>query len=164
MSELFPTSGLRDHTGYWLRRLSDTVHTRFERALAGHDVTVAQWCVLIAVYKGEATTPLEAAELIGIDRGAITRLVDRLVAKGLILRIADPVDRRSVRLVLTEQGRELTPRLAAIADRNDAHFFGGLSDAENRQLVGLLEKLLERAGLEVTGAWREARRDILGRE
>lgn len=154
MEQRDQTSGLHDHLGYWLRRLSDQVHTGFERAIARRGVTVAQWTVLIAIYRGDATTPREVARFVDVDGGAVTRLVDRLVAKGLIARQADPSDRRSIRLVLTDRGRELTPELAAIADRNDAAFFGPLSEVERERFADLLTRLLQARGIEVSGRWR----------
>lgn len=153
-AQLTQPSGLRDHLGYWLRRLSDEVHTSFERSLATRQVTVAQWNVLRAVYAG-LTTPAEVAGYIALDPGAVTRLVDRLVAKGLIRRAADPVDRRLARLLLTEQGQALTPDLAALADRNDAAFFAVLSAAERRQLATLLARLLRARDIDLSG-WRAA--------
>jgi len=147
------TSGLRDHTGYWLNRLRITVHTAFEQALAKHDVTVAQWSALIALHHGDATTPLGLAEFIDIDPGAATRLVDRLVTKGLLTRDSDPDDRRSVRLSLTEKARVLTPLLAAAADANDAAFFGVLAPEEHRRFRQLLAKLLTAHSVPVAGAW-----------
>lgn len=148
-------SGLRGHTGYWLDRLRGEVHAGFERGLAETGVSVAQWCVLIALYKGDAATPLELAGFIDIDAGAVTRLIDRLVAKGLVERIADPADRRSVRVELTEAGRRVTPKLAGIADRNDAAFFEPLTRAEHRTFKLLLAKLLDAQGIAVSPDWRD---------
>ncbi|WP_158288164.1 MarR family transcriptional regulator [Streptomyces sp. ICBB 8177] len=136
------TSGLRDHLGYWLRRLSDEVHGRFERQLAEHDVTVSQWSVLVTVHRGDATTTREVARFIDIDVGAVSRLVDRLVAKGLMAREPHPESRRALRLTLTDAGRELVPRLAAIADRNDAHFFRHLEPAQRLQLEEWIRRLV----------------------
>ncbi len=135
-------SRLTDHAGYWLRRLSDEVHHSFERQLARHGVTVAQWNVLVAVYHGQATTTAEASRLIGIDAGAVSRLVDRLAAKGLMTRHADPASRRSLRLSLTEAGRALVPALIQIADGNDAAYFGMLPPGERDALIRLLRRLL----------------------
>ncbi|MFE9559126.1 MarR family winged helix-turn-helix transcriptional regulator [Streptomyces sp. NPDC006703] len=139
------TSGLRDHLGYWLRRLSDEVHGRFERELAKHDVTVSQWAVLITLYRGDATTTREVARYMGIDAGAVSRLVDRLAAKGLTIREPDPASRRTVRLTLTDAGRDLAPRLAEIADRNDAHFFAALEPNQRRQLESWIRHLVGEA-------------------
>lgn len=135
-------SGLRDHVGYWLRRLSDEVHGRFERQLAGHGVTVAQWNVLVSVYHGDAATTSEVARHVAIDAGAVSRLVDRLVEKGLMARAPDPTSRRRVQLMLTAEGRELVPSLIRLADENDALFFGGLPPAERVGLMELLQRLM----------------------
>ncbi|MFI9063859.1 MarR family winged helix-turn-helix transcriptional regulator [Streptomyces sp. NPDC053429] len=137
-----PTSGLRDHLGYWLRRLSDEVHARFERQLAEHGVTVSQWTVLITVYRGDATTTREVARYANIDAGAVSRLVDRLIAKGLIFREPDLGSRRILRLTLTDAGRDLAPRLAEIADRNDAYFFAHLDPDQRLQLEEWIRRLV----------------------
>jgi DNA-binding MarR family transcriptional regulator len=137
-----PESRLTDYAGYWLRRLSDEVHHSFERQLAGHGVTAAQWNVLVTVYHGQATTTAEVARLIGIDAGAVSRLVDRLAAKGLMTRHADPASRRSLRLSLTGAGRGLVPVLIRIANDNDAAYFGVLPAREREALVRLLRQLL----------------------
>ncbi|MET8446801.1 MarR family transcriptional regulator [Streptomyces sp. NPDC005209] len=135
------TSGLHDHLGYWLRRLSDEVHGRFEAELDRHGVTVSQWGVMVGVFHGHDTTKAVAAHM-DIDPGAVSRLVDRLMAKGLIRREPDPASRRIVRLVLTDEGQALVPVLAEIADRNDAHYFGSLDAAQRRQLEAWIRRLV----------------------
>ncbi|WP_051943047.1 MarR family winged helix-turn-helix transcriptional regulator [Streptacidiphilus rugosus] len=135
-------SGLHDHLGYWLRRLSDEVHGRFEKQLAEHGVTVAQWAVLITVYRGDATTTREVSRYVDIDVGAVSRLVDRLIAKELMSREPDPRSRRVLRLTLTEEGRRLAPLLAEIADRNDAHFFAALAPDRRRRLEAWIRDLV----------------------
>ncbi|MFJ3174169.1 MarR family winged helix-turn-helix transcriptional regulator [Streptomyces roseus] len=137
------SSGLRDHLGYWIRRLSDEVHGRFERQLASHDVTVAQWAVLITVYRGDAVTTREVGRYVNVDAGAVSRLVDRLVAKELMTREPDPASRRSLRLTLTPTGRDLVPRLAEIADANDAHFFSALGPDRRQQLEEWVKRLVD---------------------
>lgn len=141
-------SGLHDHTGYWLNRLRGLVHGHFEAALAGYDITVAQWSVLITVYREDADTPQEIAQFVGIDAGALTRLIDRLEAKGLIRRVRLSKDRRSVRLELTARALAITPQLASLADANDQDFFDVLSAGEHRQFRKLLGKLLRNHGVE----------------
>jgi len=135
-------SGLRDHIGYWLRRVSDEVHASFERQLDARGVTVAQWNVLVTVYHGHATTTSEVARYIAIDPGAVSRLVDRLADKGLMARSADPASRRRLQLSLTEAGRALVPDLIQIADENDEAFFGTLPVRDQAALMRLLQDLL----------------------
>jgi DNA-binding MarR family transcriptional regulator len=154
MNEHQTNSGLYDHTGYWLRRLSNLVHQTFERKLADFDITVSQWNVLVALYRGDATTPLDLARFIDIDTGAVTRLVDRLVLKGLIVRVTDVTDRRSIRLELTEKGKQLVPQLIQRADENDQQFFNALTPSEHDQLKGLIGKLLAANGIETPEPYR----------
>ncbi|MFJ9821099.1 MarR family transcriptional regulator [Streptomyces sp. NPDC101151] len=137
-----PGNGLHDHLGYWLRRLSDEVDLSFERALAGHGVTVAQWNVLITVYHGRAGNIRAAARHIGIDTGAVSRLVDRLADKGLVRRAPDPDSKRSVILKLTPAGEELVPHLIVIADLNEARYFGKLDATRRTQLEASIRELL----------------------
>jgi DNA-binding MarR family transcriptional regulator len=134
-------SGLHDHLGYWLRRLSDQVHLSFERKLAVHGVTVSQWNVLVTLYRGQGQTVAEVARLTANDAAAVSRLVDRLAAKGLVTRSADPASRRRALLTLTPRATGLVPRLIELADQNDAAFFGTLSSAQRGRLATQLRQL-----------------------
>jgi DNA-binding MarR family transcriptional regulator len=138
-------SGLRDHAGYWLRRLSDEVHLGFERKLAAHGITVAQWNVLVTLYRGEGETVAEVARFIETDAAAVSRLVDRMAEKGLVARSADPASRRRVLLTLTPPAAGLVPVLAGLADQNDEAFFGTLPPAQRTELAGLLQRLVSEA-------------------
>ncbi len=120
------------------------MHSRFETELSRHDVTVSQWGVMISVYEGHDTTKAVAAHM-DIDPGAVSRLVDRLAAKGLIRREPAQASRRTVRLVLTDQGQALVPVLAELADRNDAHYFGSLDAGQRWQLEEWIRRLVGQA-------------------
>ena len=76
-------------------------------------MTVAEWVVLRELYDGESA-PSALADRLGMTRGAISKLADRLIAKGLIARRASAGDRRFQSLALTRQGRAMTPKLAAL--------------------------------------------------
>ena len=74
-------------------------------------------------------------------------LADRLVDKTLISRDGHANDRRMQTLSLTAAGRDKVPALAALADRNDAEYFGVLGDEERAALGRLLRTLADRRGL-----------------
>lgn len=142
---------LEDHLGYWLRRVSHRVSDAFARALAAHDVSVAEWVVLRLVYGAPEGIPaVRLAERMGMTRGALSKVVAKLEAKGWMIRSPDPADSRAALLALTQKGRRLLPHLAALADQNDAHFFGCLSPEEQRRLLALLRKITE------THGWKES--------
>ncbi|ORE90483.1 MarR family transcriptional regulator [Aurantimonas sp. 22II-16-19i] len=137
-----PPSDLEDHLGYWLRLASNAASHGFARRVEGEGVTVAEWVVLRTLYDVEAVAPSRLADGLGLTRGAISKLADRLIEKALAERQANPGDRRAHRLALTAAGRAIVPRLAALADDNDAAFFGALAPDERQQLEALLRKIV----------------------
>jgi DNA-binding MarR family transcriptional regulator len=135
-------SPLSAHLGYWLRYVSNHVSQAFARRLAAHDVSVAEWVLLRELFDHPSRAPSELADTMGMTRGAITKLVDRLLARGFVTREADPADGRAQRLALTPAGRALVPQLAALADANDEAFFGHLDPAVRAQLAQVLEGIV----------------------
>lgn len=143
MEMTLPTSNLTSHLGFWLRLVSNHVSHAFAEKLAGKSVSVAEWVMLRLLYDADPMPPSRLADHMGMTRGAITKLADRLIGKSLVLRKADPEDGRAQTLTLTRQGQKLVPLLAALADRNDADFFGHLSRDERAVLQRLLKRLAE---------------------
>jgi DNA-binding MarR family transcriptional regulator len=138
---------LEAHVGYWLRFVSNHVSLAFAAKLAKRDVTVAEWVVLRELYDRERMAPSELATRLGMTRGAISKLADRLVDKALIARKSVAGDRRYQSLALTRGGRALVPELAALADHNDAEFFGHLSRSERKALERTMKDIVRRRRL-----------------
>lgn len=139
-------SPLESHLGYWLRYVSNHVSHAFALKLAARGVTVAEWVVLRELYDAESA-PSALADRLGMTRGAVSKLADRLIAKELIVRRAHADDRRFQSLALTRQGRAATPKLATLADENDQEFFAHL-DTETRETVAAAMKdIVRRKGL-----------------
>lgn len=134
-------SSLETHLGYWLRLVSNAVSQSFARKLESEGVTVAEWVFLRALYDADQITPTRLAQEMGMTKGAISRLADRLAEKALVERRADPDDRRAQTLALSGTARALVPQLARLADANDAEFFDALSQQEREMLAQLLQKI-----------------------
>jgi DNA-binding MarR family transcriptional regulator len=139
-------SALEAHLGYWLRFVSNQVSHAFSQKVARRGVTVAEWVILRALYDGETLVPSKLADKIGMTRGGISKLADRLVAKSLVSRTIDDEDRRYQALALTAKGRALVPELAALADRNDAEFFGHLASTERTRIEKAMRKIVRKHG------------------
>ena len=137
-------SRLEDHLGYWLRCLSNLVSRSFAERLEKRGVSVPQWVVLRSLFDREGVPLLELAREVGVDGGALSRMVERLVQKGLVSREVDPEDRRAVRIRLAQAGRDLVPVLAREADRNDAAFFCVIDAEERARLLATVKALLEK--------------------
>ena len=103
-------------------------------------LSLAQYHVLEPLGKGPRTNR-ELAELAGISAPTATRIVDGLLERGWVSRVADPTDRRAVVISLTETGRaaltkkqrEYVARRRQIADALDPH--------EQEVAAGLLRRL-----------------------
>jgi DNA-binding MarR family transcriptional regulator len=135
-------SNLEDHLGYHLRSVSNAVSHSFARKLAATEVTVAEWVILREMFgQDNQTSPSAIADLTGLTRGAVSKLIERLLQKGLVERTGSDADRRCQWLSLTDSARKLVPQLAQLADDNDDYFFGVLTSNEQQQLKQLLGKL-----------------------
>ncbi|MBL4918977.1 MarR family winged helix-turn-helix transcriptional regulator [Szabonella alba] len=145
MSATASPSDLTDHLGYWLRMVSNAVSHGFARRVEAEGVTVAEWVFLRALFDSEGMAPTVLADRMGMTRGAISKLADRVEAKGLILR--QGAAGRGQILSLTTAARALVPRLAALADANDAAFLAPLSAADRLALAGILQSLAAAHGL-----------------
>ncbi|MBS7700811.1 MULTISPECIES: MarR family transcriptional regulator [unclassified Chelatococcus] len=143
MASNSPVSDLTSHLGYWLRMVSNHVSHAFAAKLVEKEVTVAEWSFMRALYGEEPAPPTRLARKMGMTKGAITKLADRLIAKSLVERAANAADGRAQTLALTARGIDLVPTLAALADDNDAEFFGCLTVAERALLEGLLKRMVQ---------------------
>lgn len=135
-------SGLEDHLGYWLRLVSNHVSHGFRRKVEATGVTVSEWVVLRELYRLGRTSPGALVREIGLSKGAVSKLIDRLAGKQLVDRAALAADRRHQEVELTAQGRAMVPRLARLADDNDAQFFGHLEPAARGALLRAMRDIV----------------------
>jgi DNA-binding MarR family transcriptional regulator len=141
-----PISGLQDHVGYWLRFVSNHVSHAFTQKVEARGVTVAEWVLMREMFDAGDANPSHLADTLGLTRGAVSKLVERLCKKNLAKRSADGPDRRYQAVTLTPQGKKLVPVLARLADENDREFFGHLSAEQRTRLVDQLTGLVQRHG------------------
>jgi len=147
METSLPSVGLERHLGYWLRRVSNQVSGAFAKALQERGLSVAEWVVLCAVRERPGVKPGELADALGLTRGAISKVVDKVEGKGWVERGSVAADQRMQVLSLTRRGRRLLPQLEEIADSNDGEFFACLSERERAGLWQVLRKLTAAHGM-----------------
>lgn len=110
--------------------------------MAEHGLTDSQWKPLWLIKAGIADTSFEMARQLNMDAGAVTRLVDRVVIKGLIERARSQTDRRVVHLRLTPAGEVAAAEIPHVLAAVNNDFLRGFSVSEWK----LLQKLLSRMG------------------
>ncbi|MGC1458508.1 MAG: MarR family transcriptional regulator [Steroidobacteraceae bacterium] len=110
--------------------------------LAPLEVTSAQLIVIVNLAGREcATSASELCKGISYDAGAMTRMLDRLEAKGMVRRTRSPADRRLVNLELTQAGKAAYPRLREISMRVLNRSLRDFDQDEARMLESLLVRL-----------------------
>lgn len=140
---------------FWVSRLAARMKEDANATFKEHNITWPQWMVLNLLHSDAAATPAEIADTIGIDRSAVTRLLDRLEEKQYLQRIHDDGDRRRVNIELTEAGRGLMQTLNELADARQRHFLSQLPPTELRVFKSHLQKLLRAGGIESRELWRQ---------
>jgi DNA-binding MarR family transcriptional regulator len=101
-------------------------------------VTAHQLRALVQLARRELTMH-ELAEAMQVMRPTATVLADRLVARGLVTRVADEHDKRVVRIVPTDHGRSLATRFRAAQRRSVASLFDRLRDEQVDALLDVME-------------------------
>ena len=130
-----------------LGRLHAIASRAIEAVFGQHGLTLGEFDVLAALRRcGEphVMTPTALSRLLMLSPAGMTNRVDRLEAAGLVERRADPEDRRSSLVVLTDAGRERADAAVSEHVANEAQLLDGLTKSERRTLDQLLRKLLTR--------------------
>ncbi len=128
-----------------ISRLSRILERRIEAVLAEHGLNESQFGVLAALRRAGPPYCLSPTALYNsllISSGAMTNRLERLTAAGLVKRVPDPNDRRSVLVMLTPKGLRTIDRAVAAHTENEQRLLAALSASEREMLARLLRKLL----------------------
>ena len=126
-----------------LMRASDRCRRSFAGLLAGADLTLQQFNVL-RILRGagpEGLPTLDIAERMIEKTPGVTRLVDRLEARGLVTRARSAEDRRQVFCRISERGLDVLAGLDEPVAAADRACVADLSDDETAALTALLERV-----------------------
>ncbi|MGI5281918.1 MarR family winged helix-turn-helix transcriptional regulator [Nonomuraea polychroma] len=132
-----------------IMRLSRLWDKEIKDFLAGHDLEPGEFDVLSTLRRSGEPYELTAGAFLKaslVTTGAITLRVDRMDAKGLVTRVRDPEDRRSVKIRLTPYGLEVIERVLPLHIANEARLLEALNEKDRRYLAATLESVLESYG------------------
>src|SRR5690349_16970099 len=110
---------VEDYLLYLLARASAGASTQFHAIVKEKGLSVLEWRVLGQLASGPATVSMLAERALS-QQPTLTKVLDRMVADGLVVRLGDTVDRRRVLLRLTEKGRRLAAELVPLAREHEA--------------------------------------------
>jgi len=131
--------------GYLVKQLAQTVGKELDRRMVDLGLTDAQWKPLLLLQQGGCTTAVDLSRIACHDAGSVTRLLDRLEAKGLVQRVRSAEDRRVVNLELTEEGKKVAAQVPEIIVGLGNEVLKGFTHDEFEQFTNLLTRALANA-------------------
>jgi DNA-binding MarR family transcriptional regulator len=134
-----------DDAGTGLFQLSCVVQSIYARISERHDLTPVQarlLCTLAAGPRGMA----ELARYFGVEKAALTGLVDRVERRGLAKRSPVPGDRRALRVTPTDTGRQTAAAFHAEVNAELSHLLALLAPHDREQFCNTIAEILEQSG------------------
>ena len=107
----------------------------------GLDISIDQWMVLGPIWNSEGISQKEIAEHCGKDKTSVTKIIDTLEKKNLLVRISDQLDQRIKRVILTNKGKQLFVDALPVMEQTRTELRSGISDQEINSLKIILTKL-----------------------
>ncbi|OAJ53438.1 MFS transporter [Paraburkholderia ginsengiterrae] len=133
---------LTQSVGFSINKARNLLVVEMDTALKDLGITTQQMGILLSMRRGIAATPFELSRLLGIDTGLMTRMLDKLEAKGLLERSRSVEDRRVVNLQLTKEGEAVAAQLPNIVPLVLNRRLKKFTKAEFEELRRLLNKFL----------------------
>lgn len=112
----------------------------------GGAVSLPQFRVLAIIADLGPTRPGRIARALGIEPSTVTRLADRLVASGHVVRSSDPQHRGAVTLTLTDHGREVVTQVAQWRRKELSRIAARLARADQAAATSALRHVVDAAG------------------
>ena len=134
-----------ESVGNLMRQILGVLAEDIELHLAHTDLTNAQWMPLYKVFSGQASSVAELARQCHLDTGAMTRMLDRLEAKGLCQRVRSDTDRRVVNIALTDAGNQAAQDIPRVLSGVQNTHLAGFNAEEFETLKGFLRRILANA-------------------
>ncbi|MEO7056594.1 MAG: MarR family transcriptional regulator [Caldimonas sp.] len=131
-----------ESVGWLMKRALLSIAHAADRRLEPKGITHAQWAPLFMLQRSRASTVAQLARETQSDPGAMTRLLDRLEAKGFCRRQRSTDDRRVVHVELTPEGEAAAHQVPMVLSEVLNEHLVGFSKAEWSQLKDMLKRLI----------------------
>lgn len=129
-----------------------------DKALADYGLSQATaWPVILAGRLGDGVRQGALAEALGVEGPSLVRVLDQLVAAGLMERREDPHDRRARTLHLTDAGHALRTQVEEVLVELRRRVFQGVSESDLEACLRVFDALKVSLGRSGAGAQEDAR-------
>ena len=133
---------VEDYLAYLLARASHLVSGAFHARLAAAGINVPVWRVLAILYERNDLVIGPLARMVLLKQPTLSKVLDRMIADGLVTRSPATVDRRRVFVAITPRGRELVRQFITEAKDHEAAALAGFGEREIDTLKTVLRTLI----------------------
>lgn len=125
-------------------KISTAINRTFLRAFAleGVDITTEQWSILACLWQKDRVTQQSLCSLTLKDKPSMTRLIDNLEKRNLVIRVADHKDRRINLIHLTDSGMALQTKATEIVQKIASKTLNKITDEELNVCRSVLKKIM----------------------
>ena len=106
------------------------------------DITFDEWMILGPIWNLKGASQKECGEITTKDKTAVTRIINSLEEKNLVVRVSDQIDKRIKRIVLTKKGEKLFDDILPIIEKTRFQMNNDISEDELKTLDIVLKKLI----------------------
>ena len=110
---------------------------------SGLDISMDQWLVLGPIWQLESPSQKDLGEICLRDKPTITRIIDSLEDKSLVVRVSDQIDHRIKRVVLTKAGKQLFYDVLPIMEKTREEVRGEIPEEEIETFKNVLSKIIK---------------------
>ena len=132
---------LRNCINYLLTVAQHEVFVVFSERLAEFGVTPGQYGILNCLWSQGSATPKEIAQTLRLENSTVSGMLDKLQKRGLVTRVLDPNDRRSIRVEASEAGKAIREDVLRTVDELNQAVLAPFTAQQRQQLLELLRRL-----------------------
>ncbi|ADY53135.1 transcriptional regulator, MarR family [Pseudopedobacter saltans DSM 12145] len=126
---------------YFLKIVWQNIANKYNNIASEFGITQSVGYLLINIHEGEGTTVSEVASLLGLKSTSLSRMLNNLEQEGLIYRQSHQTDKRSVKVFLTDLGKEKKQLAKGVVRKFNDYLNQNFTDAEKEQLIDSLKKI-----------------------
>ena len=136
---------LHMNLGLLIRSAHNSMTERFVQNVfnSGLDISMDQWMILGPIWQLKSPSQKELGEICFRDKPSITRIINSLEKKSLVVRVPDQIDHRIKRVVLTKAGKQLFYDVLPIMEKTREEVRGDIPEEEIQIFKNVLSKIIK---------------------
>lgn len=138
-----PPQDISQYLAYLLASANRRMRIGLAQSIAAEEVTEEHWRILQVLADEQGRSMGDLAEIVLLNHPALTKNIDKLVSRGLVLRAADATDSRRVLVYISDLGLETVSRLQKSVDAHHSVIEEALGPRKTSQLKKLLENFID---------------------